>query len=418
MQFVLAKGAGDAALRRLDTLLRRHSLTENEALNVGRSDFANELKLRPDVAENILHAQEDAIRLSDTLERNEVEVLWLGDPLYPQHMKDTLGKDAPPVLFARGNLDLLKKPSVGFTGSRKASGKGLCITEGCAAQLAKEDVCVVSGYAQGVDLTAHRAAIESGGSTIFVLVEGILRYKEKPDVRGLLNWQNYLVISQFPPNLTWSGRNAMKRNSTIIGLSSAMILVESAMDGGTFACGDETLRRKHPLFVVEYANPVATAEANPYFIQKGGVPIRSGKDGFPNIGKLLSVVSAGGCSAPPKELFDIPVRTSAPEKEGQYFTDKEIKGIGRRMNRALKAYQDSTSTESLQKEPEQSSPAEQIEQAAFRIIQAQLDEPMEPAKLQEITGLKKGQLDDWLKKMQKQGLIKKKNKPVRYVAKK
>ena len=403
MQFVLAKGAGDAVLRRLDTLLRRHSLSATEAM-VEYPGIADELKLRPDVAKNILEARDVAIQLSETLERNEIEVLWLGDSMYPKHMKDTLGKDAPPVLFAHGNLELLKKPSVGFTGSRKASGKGLKITESCSAQLAKQDVCVVSGYAQGVDLVAHRAAVENGGSTIFVLVDGILRYKEKPDVRGLLNWQNHLVISQFPPKLTWSGRNAMKRNSTIIGLSSAMMLIESAMDGGTFACGNETLKRQHPLFVVDYDKPLPLAEANPYFISKGGVPIRSSRDGVPNIGKLLNLV-IGDQKAPPKELFDLPPK-SAPEKPGEYFTSKETAD---RIVAQVVEKQEGTSAESL---------ADQIEQAVFQIIVEQLSKPVEPAKLLEITGLKKGQLDAWLKKMCEQGLIEKKKNPVRYVKKK
>lgn len=61
----------------------------------------------------------------------------------------------------------------------------------------------------------------------------------------------------------------MKRNSTIIGLSDAMILVESGLSGGTFAAGEETLKRSRPLFVVDFASPEASAEANPFFIERG-----------------------------------------------------------------------------------------------------------------------------------------------------
>ena len=166
---------------------------------------------------------------------------------------------------------------MGFCGSRKALDKGLAITGRCALQLAREGICVVSGYAHGVDMAAHKAAMENGGTTIFVLVEGILRFQKKRDVANLLSAGNHLIVSQFPPHLTWSGRNAMKRNSTIIGLSDAMILVESGLTGGTFAAGEETLKRKKPLFVIDFAEPGPSAEANPYFIKQGGMPQRDRK---------------------------------------------------------------------------------------------------------------------------------------------
>ena len=82
----------------------------------------------------------------------------------------------------------------------------------------------------------------------------------------------------------------MNRNSVIIGLSDAMILVESGKDGGTFAAGNETLARQHPLFIIDYAQPEVSAEANPYFISKGGISIR-GKTGKPNIDKVLKTIN-------------------------------------------------------------------------------------------------------------------------------
>ena len=82
----------------------------------------------------------------------------------------------------------------------------------------------------------------------------------------------------------------MKRNSVIIGLSQAMILVESGRRGGTFAAGEETLKRSLPLFVIDFEKPEVSAEANPYFIEKGGHPIR-GKRGIPNLEKVLEVVN-------------------------------------------------------------------------------------------------------------------------------
>ena len=69
-----------------------------------------------------------------------------------------------------------------------------------------------------------------------------------------------------------------------------MILVESGKSGGTFAAGEETLKRSLPLFVIDFEKPEVSAEANPYFIEKGGYPIR-GKRGIPNLEKVLEEVN-------------------------------------------------------------------------------------------------------------------------------
>ena len=92
------------------------------------------------------------------------------------------------------------------------------------------------------------------------------------------------------PESNWHVSNAMKRNSVIIGLSNAMILVESGKSGGTFAAGNEALSLKHPLFVIDFAQPEVSAEANPYFISKGGIPIRGKENGTPNLKSVFSVI--------------------------------------------------------------------------------------------------------------------------------
>ena len=100
----------------------------------------------------------------------------------------------------------------------------------------------------------------------------------------------------------------MKRNSTIIGLSDAMILVESGLTGGTFAAGEETLKRKRPLFVIDFAEPGPSAEANPYFIKQGGMPVRGNREGVPSLDKVREVVAKQSWRAPsPKEqsLFNL-----------------------------------------------------------------------------------------------------------------
>lgn len=186
---------------------------------------------------------------------------------------------------------MLKNKCVGFTGSRKVSDSGIRITDSSARQLSSEGITVISGYANGVDLTAHKAALQSGGSTIFVIVEGILKNRVKGEIRELFNDKNHLFVSQFLPNLTWLASNAMRRNHTIIGLSDAMILIASGLNGGTFNAGKLSLKNKKPLFVVEYGVNKTTAEGNDYFLQHGGAPLKGDKNGKPILKKIYSVLA-------------------------------------------------------------------------------------------------------------------------------
>ena len=85
--------------------------------------------------------------------------------------------------------------------------------------------------------------------------------------------------------------NAMRRNKVIIGLSIAMILIESRRDGGTFEAGKETLKLGHKLFVVDFFHPPETAEANKFFISQGCIPIKKNRDGHPSMKSVFNSIN-------------------------------------------------------------------------------------------------------------------------------
>lgn len=84
----------------------------------------------------------------------------LADPAYPDRL--TALKSPPPVLFYRGDVELLHRPAIGMCGSRKASAAGLRAARACATVAAQAGLVVVSGNAAGVDSEAHLGALEGG----------------------------------------------------------------------------------------------------------------------------------------------------------------------------------------------------------------------------------------------------------------
>lgn len=297
LNLLLAKGIGVKTLARIvDDLIASHLSPEESSI----SDLATHLHWSDGFIEKTESVQEHADNLAEELEKADIKILVRGFSPYPDKLIRTLGQDAPPVLFAKGNLEILDRKAVGFCGSRHASDKGVRVASDSAHQLGKKQIDVVSGYAKGVDLAAHCAALESGGTTTIVLAEGILHFRPKREIKKLLIPENHLVISEYSPRIPWAARNAMQRNETIIGLSDAMIVIESGTSGGTHACAESALRLGHPLFVAEYSSPAESAEGNRVFLDKGAQALRGDRRGQPNLSHVyesLGIVPRGSDAA-------------------------------------------------------------------------------------------------------------------------
>ena len=224
----------------------------------------------------------------ERLDNQGVKVLVRGEDDYPEYLTSNLGSDAPTVLFALGNLELLNTPGVGFCGARNASDRGLEAAERCAQMVAWSGVNVVSGYARGVDMTVHRAALDVGSTTTVVLPEGILKFTIKNDLKDVFDLDRTLVLSQFSPALPWRSWQAMVRNVTICGLADVMIVVEAGEKGGTLAAGKAALKKQRPLFVLDYKSPPDSARGNVRLLGAGARAVRKRKStNSPNLDEVF-----------------------------------------------------------------------------------------------------------------------------------
>lgn len=200
------------------------------------------------------------------------------DDGYPVGLKEFLSSNTPPVLSFIGNLNLLSKKKVAFSGSRKVSQKGIVITKDCVEQLSRDDVSIVSGYASGVDLTAHEEAIVSGASTIIVMPEGIDSFRIKKELKDIWDWNRVLVISEFMPSDKWTVSRAMSRNNTILGLSDIVFVIEAGNTGGSLDAGFKAIEKGRPLFVPQYGIVPESAAGNDKLIYRGAFPVMMKKE--------------------------------------------------------------------------------------------------------------------------------------------
>lgn len=217
----------------------------------------------------------------------------MDDSIYPKELLNLLSRRAPSILSYMGNIALLRKKKIAFSGSRRASEKGLWITKDCIDQLASiNDICIVSGYAAGIDTIAHYEALTKGASTIIILPEGISHFTIRKELKPVWDWSRVLVISEFFPSDKWLEGRAMQRNHTIIGISDAVVVVEAGETGGSMATGVETLKAGKMLYVPKYASAPESALGNERLLHNGAHPLaRSPKTHRTNLEKMISVLN-------------------------------------------------------------------------------------------------------------------------------
>ena len=127
-----------------------------------------------------------------------VQVLLWTDSDYPALLREL--PDAPALLYARGDLSLLRAPAVGVVGTRRSTERGRRDATTLAGNLAAAGICIVSGMARGIDRAAHKAALPLPGGTIAVLGTGIdvIYPAGNADLYAEL-CANALVLSEFAP---------------------------------------------------------------------------------------------------------------------------------------------------------------------------------------------------------------------------
>jgi DNA processing protein len=203
-----------------------------------------------------------------------VLVLGLSDA-YPRALTELPAP--PPILFYLGNVDLLKTSAVGMCGSRSAGPSGIDAARSCGLAVAGEQLTIVSGYAAGVDTETHLAALDSGGSTIIVLAEGITHFRTKAAFKERMDLSRVLVLSQFPPRKTWDVGAAMIRNGIIAALGRALVVIEAGETGGTLDAGMQALGIGRPVLALRYETG-PTPPGNQMLIEAGARPVASAGD--------------------------------------------------------------------------------------------------------------------------------------------
>lgn len=196
-------------------------------------------ELIPEVSDKLIQAldcPEAFCRAEEELkytEKNQIQCITLNEAAYPSRLREC--EDAPLALFYRGNAPLNTLRIVSIVGTRHATAYGADLCLSFIEELKEQcpDVLIVSGLAYGIDIHAHRAALQNGFSTIGVLAHGLDRiYPAAHRKTAIDMMDNGGLLTEFMSGTNPDRQNFVKRNRIVAGMSDATIVVESAVKGG------------------------------------------------------------------------------------------------------------------------------------------------------------------------------------------
>ena len=159
--------------------------------------------------------------------------ITLNDDDYPQRLREC--PDAPIVLYYKGNSDLNQAKVISIVGTRHITHYGQDLVRRFVSELRLwcPQVLIVSGLAYGVDINAHRYALENKYETIGVLAHGldqIYPYRHRDTAALMLSHGG--LLTEFMTLTNADKPNFVRRNRIVAGMADAVVLVESAAKGG------------------------------------------------------------------------------------------------------------------------------------------------------------------------------------------
>ena len=180
---------------------------------------------------------------------------------YPLVVRKRLGLDSPGCLWARGDVELVKEPTISLVGSRELREENWRFASEVGRQAALQGYVLVSGNARGADRTAQDSCLAHGGKVISVVADELWKQPAR---------ENMLYLSEDGYEETFSSQRALSRNRVIHALGLKTFVAQSSLKvGGTWDGTVKNLRFGwSPVFGYEDGS-----EAMDLLFQMGAAPV-------------------------------------------------------------------------------------------------------------------------------------------------
>jgi DNA processing protein len=222
------------------------------------------------------HDHFDVAREEARMAQSGVDFITARDPGYPPLLKEI--HDPPIGLYRKGRYDFAQ-PGIAIVGSRRTTLYGQSVAQKLGAELARLGFCIVSGLARGIDTAAHEGALSVGGKTAAVVGTGIdiVYPPENLQLYRRLE-ESGAVLSEFPFGRRADRQSFAMRNRIVAGISTAVVVVESDVDGGAMITARFAGEQGRLLFAVPGRIDQATSKGCHQLIRDGATLLTSVDD--------------------------------------------------------------------------------------------------------------------------------------------
>jgi len=187
-------------------------------------------------SQNIVQNTSFALSLAEQelkfIEKNNITPLFFLDDKYPKRLVHC--EDGPVVLYTQGNVNFNQQKVISIVGTRKATDYGISFCEQLIKDLIPHQPLIISGLAFGIDVCAHKAALQNNIQTLGIIAHGLDRlYPKAHHSTAKKMIQNGGLATDFRSGTNPDRENFPKRNRIVAGLSDLTIVIESSKKGGS-----------------------------------------------------------------------------------------------------------------------------------------------------------------------------------------
>ncbi len=222
----------------------------------------------------------------------EIKIIKKEDSNYPEKLLKI--DNSPKQLYVLGNETLLNKQSIAIIGSRECTPYGYENAKYFAKELAKENICIVSGMAVGIDSAAHIGAYNEIGKTIAVLGGGFYNIfpKENEDLFYNILEKDGCIVSEYEPSIIANSKFFPERNRIVSGLSDGVLVVEARHRSGTSITANFAKKQGKKLYCIPNKLGETTGVGTGRLIQEGAKLVLCPQDilveyGFDNQNEII-----------------------------------------------------------------------------------------------------------------------------------
>lgn len=223
-------GVGDIVAKKLLSHCEKAELIfKTKASKLSSIDGIGKTLIKSLKDKSVFQQAEEELRF---IKDNNINLLYYQDKEYPNRLKHCI--DSPVLMFSSGKMDLNNQKIISIVGTREVTSYGTEFCKKLIEDLAPLNPIIVSGFAYGVDIVAHKAAMDNNLQTIGVIAHGLnqvypkvhKKYVGKMEEKGGF-------LTEFWSTSNPEKENFVKRNRIVAGMSEATIVIESAEKGGS-----------------------------------------------------------------------------------------------------------------------------------------------------------------------------------------